>query len=68
MHPLKRSRKEELSRIAHGRRQSRRDGTAGGRHRQLRKYKWKLVRNQSSLDFVSNFQNVYDYISLTLVL
>ena len=65
MHPLKRSRKEDLSRIAHGRRQSRRDGTAGGRHRRLRKYKWKLVRNQSLLDFLSD---LHDYTSLTLVL
>ena len=38
MHPLKKLPKEDLTQIAHGRRQNRRDGAAGGGHYPLRKY------------------------------
>ena len=59
LHPQKIFQKEILTIIAHGRRQSRRDGTVGGGHHQLHKYKWKLVEEQSSKGFLDNFQECF---------
>ena len=69
IHLLKISWKEDLTQIADGRRQSRRDETAGGRHCQSRKYKWKLHSLKQIFDrfLLAVFKNVYEYSSLTLV-
>ena len=69
MHPPKRSWKEDLAQIAYGRRQSRHDGTAGGRHCQGRRYTLQLCSSKQIFDQALSaiFKNVQEYTRLTLV-
>ena len=64
MHPLQRSRKEGLTQITHGCRQSGCDGWADDGHCQ----RWScIVQNKSLMMFISHFQKIWENTSLSLV-